>query len=299
MRAVSVALSASLVASLVTVGTAVHRDVALTGLDLSGSDTALYLGPTGMTTPSPEYGTTAEHLYLDPLGFDGNVDGDTSHEGTLNVVTTPETNQWDDSVQAGRLDLDAAVEKELATGQFDAEHPLSVFAYSQSTIDAAYAQQDIAGYEGAHSLSHDAVQFVYVGDTGSELGLLNNVNDVLVSIFGAQQAESLERFLSIEDILHVPAPVLPTEVYTLQGDGFAEFMHYVTLGTPDTIDWSGLESGLSQTHDEYLGLDPATIAAGLQDAVTHGDLTDVSLVDPTDPWTVIWDAAMNISPLFG
>lgn len=107
---------------------------------LLGSTTALVLGGTGQPTPSTAYVDAIESLYLKPLGFADSASicdmvASVPCDGSLQVLTTPEVFEFGPSSLQGESDLIAAVEAEYATGAISAEHPLTIFAYSQSAIE--------------------------------------------------------------------------------------------------------------------------------------------------------------------
>jgi hypothetical protein len=86
-----------------------------------------------------EWADAATKLYFDPLGFNG----------TTMTVTIPEYIPGDDlekAVGIGVQDLVNAVETQYNAGAIDATDPLYIFGYSQSGVEAALAEQQLADY---------------------------------------------------------------------------------------------------------------------------------------------------------
>ena len=132
---------------------------------LSGSTNALILGSTGIPTPDAAYISDAEKLYLDPNGYHGTT------ASTL-ALTTPETNDFGSSVTQGENDLVKAVVADYSAGDMHCaasglcSDPLTIFTYSQSSVVASLAEQQLAD----DKIPTDALRFVMVGDTASAQG---------------------------------------------------------------------------------------------------------------------------------
>jgi len=145
---------------------------------LAGSTNALILGSTGIPTPDAGYIAGAESLYLEPNGYDGAA-------ASALALTTPETYDFTSSVTQGEQDLVSAVVADYAAGAMDCikgvcSDPLTIFAYSQSSLITSLAEQDLA----ADGIPTDALRFVMTG----------------------------------ADPLGVPDNLYPTEVYNIDGD---------------------------------------------------------------------------------
>ncbi|WIM86055.1 PE-PPE domain-containing protein [Candidatus Mycobacterium wuenschmannii] len=149
---------------------------------LFGSTHALVLGSTGIPTPDAAYIAGAENLYLDPSGYDGTT-------ATTLALTTPETFDFTSSVPQGEQDLINAVLADYSSGAMDCNSlglcndPLTIFAYSQSSLVAALAEQQLS----ADGIPSDALRFVLTG----------------------------------ADPLVVPDSLYPTEVFDIYGDFFS------------------------------------------------------------------------------
>ncbi|CAJ1508352.1 PE-PPE domain-containing protein [[Mycobacterium] holstebronense] len=121
---------------------------------LAGSQTALILGGTTQPTPSPEFARSAENLFLNPLGFNGGstgsmvcyMDGTDPCSAPLQVLTTPELIQQGPSSLTAASAIVLAVENQFNAnpGAYDAEHPLTIFGYSQSATAESIAMTRLA-----------------------------------------------------------------------------------------------------------------------------------------------------------
>ena len=137
---------------------------------LAGSDTAIILGGTTEPTPDTAFAQAAEDLYLNALGFDGGATDSTVCDmvGTdpcaapLQVLTTPELIQQGPSNLTAADDVVLAVENEFNAdpGAFSAEHPLTIFGYSQSATAESIAMTRLE----ADGIPTDDLHFVFIGD---------------------------------------------------------------------------------------------------------------------------------------
>jgi hypothetical protein len=291
-------------AASVPLDQALHADVALLSADgsLSGSDTAIILGGTTEPTPSTAFAQAVENLYLHPLGFDDGATYSTVCDmiGTdpcsapLQVLTTPELIQQGPSSLTAASDVVLAVENEFNAdpGAFSAEHPLTIFGYSQSATAESIAMSRLEG----HIPSAD-LHFVFIGDPSLPGdGIWPNLVADLDTIFGSSLTNSLLTAIGLDGVLGnvTPNDLYPTTIYTLAGDGVANFQQDFTAGgLLDPI------AGLFVQHVEYLGLTPTQIA----DATTsiNGDLTYVDISDSInnfDAWIGAIEHGVASSGLF-
>jgi PE-PPE domain len=192
---------------------------------LSGSDTAIILGGTFESTPSTSFAQTAEDLYLHPLGFDDGATSSTVCDmvGTdpcaapLQVLTTPELIQQGTSSLTGADDLTLAVENEFNAdpGAFSAEHPLTIFGYSQgATVESiAMTQLAEAGIPSAD------LHFVSIGDLSLPVdGVNSNLVPDLDSLLGSSLTNTLVNFFGLNGILGnvTPDDLYPATIYTAE-----------------------------------------------------------------------------------
>jgi PE-PPE domain len=249
---------------------------------LSGSDTAIILGGTTEPTPSTAFAQAAENLFLHPLGFDDGATSSTVCDmiGTdpcaapLQVLTTPELIQQGPSSLTAADDVVLAVENEFTAnpGAFSAQDPLTIFGYSQSATAESIAMSRLE----ADGIPSADLHFVFIGDPSlADTGAWPNLVPDLDSLFGTSVTNTLLTDLGFNDILGnlTPGDIYPTTIYTLDGDGVAQFQQdFESGGLLGTIE------GLFLQHVEYLGLTPDEIAAAT--ITTNGaDLTYVDIPD--------------------
>src|SRR6201996_4156406 len=248
---------------------------------LSGSDTAIILGGTTEPMPSTAFAQAAENLYLNPLGFDGGATSSTVCDmvGTdpcaapLQVLTTPELIQQGPSSLTGADDVVLAVENEIKAdpGAINPDHPLTIFGYSQSATAESIAMTRLE----ADGIPSDDLHFVFIGDPSlAGTGAWPNLEADLDSIFGTNLTNTLLTDIGFNGILGnvTPDDLYPTTIYTLAGDGVADFQ-------PDFTSEGllGPLVGLFLQHVEYLGLTPTEIANAT--TTTDDDLTLVDIPD--------------------
>jgi hypothetical protein len=244
---------------------------------LAGSDTAIIVGGTFEPTPDTAFAQAAENLYLHPLGFDDGATSSTVCDmvGTdpcaapLQVLTTPELIQQGPSSLTGADDLTLAVENEFNANPdaFSPEHPLTIFGYSEGTTVESIAMTQLAE---DHIPSAD-LQFVMIGDLSLPGGTLANLVPDLDSLFGSSVTNTLINFFDLNGVIGdvTPDDLYPATIYTLNGDGYADFQQDFTAGG-----LLGVLEGVLNEHAEYLGLTSTQIA----DATTSTD-GDLTLVD--------------------
>jgi hypothetical protein len=251
---------------------------------LAGSDTAIIVGGTFEPTPDTAFAQAAEDLYLHPLGFDDGATSSTVCDmvGTdpcaapLQVLTTPELIQQGPSSLTGADDLTLAVENEFNADPdaFSPEHPLTIFGYSQGTTVESIAMSQINDYSMAHgdSIPSADLQFVMIGDLSLPGGTLANLVPDLDSLFGSSLTNALINFFDLNGVIGdvTPDDLYPATIYTLNGDGYADFQQDFTTGG-----LLGVLEGVLNEHAVYLGLTPTQIADATTS--TNGDLTLVDI----------------------
>jgi PE-PPE domain len=247
---------------------------------LSGSDTAIILGGTFESTPSTAFAQAAEDLYLRPLGFDDGATSSTVCDmvGTdrcaapLQVLTTPELIQQGPSSLTAADDVVLAVENEFNAdpGAFSAEDPLTIFGYSQSATAESIAMTRLE----ADGIPTDDLHFVFIGDPSLPGAVWPNLVPDLDALLGSSLTNTLFTDLGFNGVLGnlTPDDLYPTTIYTLGGDGVADFQQGYTTGGP-----LAPLVNLFVQHAEYLGLTPTQIADATTS--TNGDLTLVDISD--------------------
>jgi len=256
---------------------------------LAGSDTAIILGGTTEPTPSTAFAQAAENLFLNPLGFDGGATSSTVCDmvGTdpcaapLQVLTTPELIQQGPSSLTAADDVTLAVENEFNAnpGAFSAEDPLTIFGYSQSATAESIAMTRLE----ADKIPSADLHFVFIGDPSlADTGVWPNLVADMDGIFGTSLTNTLLTDLGIDGVLGnvTPDDLYPTTIYSLDGDGVAQFQpDFESGGLLGTIE------GLFVQHVEYLGLTPDEVAnatTSTDDLITNVDISDN--INNADAW---------------
>ncbi|BBX45304.1 hypothetical protein GCM10009641_21050 [Mycobacterium cookii] len=202
------------------------------------------------------YADAAVKLYLEPSGFHAAADG--SNISTLNMPEVVPGGGLDHAVDYGVNELVTNVESDYAAGDFGNDNPLYVFGYSQSSVVAGMAEQQLA----ADHIPTDDLHFVMVGDSASaEGGFLNAFVNDLPESWRPYVLDVFKHF-GANEVLGQTTPnnLYPTDVYSLSGDGWANYDHGLN------------DFGLFTDHLEYLGLTPAEIAtagAPVVDGITN------------------------------
>ncbi|HEY2198536.1 MAG TPA: PE-PPE domain-containing protein [Mycobacterium sp.] len=265
----------------VGVASALSNPAAYADDPLSGSDTAIILGGTTEPTPSTAFAQAAENLFLNPLGFDGGATSSTVCDmiGTdpcaapLQVLTTPELIQQGPSSLTAADDVVLAVENEFTAnpGTFSASDPLTIFGYSQSATAESIAMSRLE----ADGIPSADLHFVFIGDPSlADTGVWPNLVPDLDSLFGTSVTNTLLTDLGFAAVLGnvTPDDLYPTTIYSLDGDGVAQFQQdFESGGLLGTIE------GLFVQHVEYLGLTPTEIAdatTSTNDLLTYVDIPD-------------------------
>ncbi len=237
---------------------------------LLGDGTALIFGPSGVPEPPPQYVDAAEQLYLQPLGFTGT--GQSSYiPDQIYPLTGPNSLEAVTSLAQDQSNMVSDIENQITAGGVTPENPVVVFGYSQSTDAASQTMSQLA-QQGVPS---DDVHFVLVGDPQNPDGGFVNTFD-----FPAGEDSAFTAF-GQAFIPATPSDLYPTDIYTLEYDGFADFPHYTTNLLADL----NALVGVFLAHSEYLNLTPdqinnAQLLPG-SEALTGEGLTDYYLI-PND-----------------
>ncbi len=199
------------------------------------------------------YADVANALYLQPNGFDGDA----------TVFITPSAGNEVENVAPGVQALVQTIEGDYTAGDLSSTTPLYVFGYSEGAVEEGLAEQQLSDF----GIPQGDLNFVMVGDSASaEGGFLNSFIDSLPE---SEQQATTELFAQ----LGVTAPLLgattpndlyPTEVYSLSGDGWANYDDGANI------------YGMFTEHLEYLGLTPAEVAAATE---TTDGLTNYYTID--------------------
>jgi hypothetical protein len=217
----------------------------------------------------------------------------------LQVLTTPEVFEFGPSSLQDESDLIAAVQGEYAAGAISADHPLTIFAYSQSAIAASAAEKVLSA-----TIPRDDLHFVFIGDPSDASGIATNIYADLVQLFGGgTTGTDITDFVlkAINEDQFAPGGLLagdtpedlyPTTIYNINTDGVSDWQEDwdAGLAANDGNPWAALTNGLYHfftTHVEYLGLTPEEIASGVTS--TDGLTTTITIPDGADPGAIIND----------
>ena len=248
------------------------RAVRLTSGDTAdsplGDGTALILGGSGLETPGQDLcEMSIDTDYLAPRDF----------SGTTQIVTTPEalypflgpfTETFDDSEAQGQQILDTAILNQIAGGNVDAANPVDVFGYSQSAVIGSLLMPELA----SQNVPSDDVHFVLVGDVSAPNGGLLERFDLPA---GTQPSIPS---MGITFSGATSSDLYPTDVYTNEYDGFADFPQYPI----DPLSDINAVLGIAFQHTTYLGLTPEQIQDAIQLPTTAADtLTNYYMIPDT------------------
>ncbi|WP_428343059.1 PE-PPE domain-containing protein [Mycobacterium sp.] len=204
-----------------------------------GDGTALLMGGTSIPQPSPLYLDAADTLYLHPRGFDG----------TLQSLFTPE-DVSPTSETRGEQILDSTILQEFNNGELSAQNPAVVFGYSQSASISSAVMRELAG-QGVPSRD---VHFVLIGDPDNPAG-------------GSEVATGDLSPQYLMANVATPNDLYPTDVYTHEYDGVADFPKYPLNLLSDL----NAALGFIYEHGTYLSLTPEQISGAVQLPTTAAD----------------------------
>jgi hypothetical protein len=242
------------------------RDVQLTSGDGAGSPlgdgTALVMGGSSIPIPPQSYVNAADTLYLQPRDFTGTPQALDTPEGFY-PTTGVNSLTADASEAQGAQILNGAITGQIADGNVDAANPVVVFGYSQSSALSTMTMEQLWN-QGVPS---DDVHFVLVGDTAAPNGgLLERFTDLSVPSFGITFGNP------------TPDDLYPTDVYTLEYDGFADFPQYPI----DPLSDLNAFAGMIYEHLTYLDVDPGQIQNAIPLETTGDSLTDYYMIGVQD-----------------
>lgn len=226
-----------------------------------------------------QYADLATSLYLDPNGFDG------TPTTLLVPEVIPGVPDLQQTVGISVQDLVDAVEKQYDAGALNASDPLYIFGYSQGAVVASLAEQQLAN-DGIPSAD---LHFVLVGDSASaDGGFLNSFVDSLPEWMRQFTTDTLLQF-GLGDVLGATTPdnLYPTDVYSLSGDGWANWDNGANL------------AGMFTDHLEYLGLTPAEVSSATLSFVDN--MTDYYTINSAgvDSFSALWNTLEMAVSVFG
>ena len=233
-----------------------------------GDGTALLFGPTLVPTPPSQYVDAADTLYLQQLGFTGTGDRRTYPRV---VCVGPQQLAYGTSLDQDQSIMVSDIESQIAGGGVSPENPVVVFGYSQSSEAASLLMQQLQ----ADGVPTDDVHFVLVGDPVNPDGGFMNTFDFPAGNTSAFTA------LDVPFEPATPSDLYPTDIYTLEYDGFADFPHYTTNLLSDL----NATLGFFLAHFTYLDLTPDQVSNAIllpgSEELTGEGLTDYYMI-PND-----------------
>jgi hypothetical protein len=239
-----------------------------------GDGTALVFGPTLVPIPPPQYVDAADTLYLQPLGFTGTAQSSFIPDGSS--ALDPKSLGFGTSLGQDQQIMVSDIESQIAAGGVSPENPVVVFGYSQSSEAASLIMSELA-QQGVPS---DDVHFVLVGDLSNPNGGLLNTFDFPAGNTSAFTA------LDVPFEPATPFDLYPTDIYTLEYDGFADFPHYTTNLLSDL----NAMLGFFLAHFTYLNLTPDQINNAIllpgSEALTGAGLTNYYMI-PNDTLPIL------------
>jgi hypothetical protein len=243
-----------------------HADVDTGATPLDGSTTALIMGPTFIPDPSllPGYIPTIDDLYLQDLGFTGT---------DITSLVTPESPDFGPSIAEGELDLVNTIEADYNAGGDVtwATDPLTITAYSQSTVIASLAEPIL----NELGIPSSDLRFVFLGDAAADpstgaTGILDTWGD---TTFGKDILDLLGSGNLVDAT--TPNDLYPTDVFTVTGDLFGDY----PVSAAELWVLGFFE------HGDYMGLTESEIQAAMHDTATtvvDGLTTYYTIPDPSD-----------------
>lgn len=243
-----------------------HARVLLAGAESSlGDGTALIMGASFIATPSQGWLNAFDKLYLQPHGFTGDMRAVTTPE-SLYPFTGPFSMTFDNSTTQGQQIILDAIKAQIAAGGVSHANPVVVSGYSQSsTIDSLLMSRLTA--EGVDP--HD-VHFVLLGDP-------SNPNGGLLERFAIPDGNTPDATsLGLTFSGATPSDISPTDIYTYEYDGFADFPKYPINLLSDLNAYLGIVFN----HIAYLGLTPDQVANAIQlPTSTTDSLTNYFMIE--------------------
>jgi PE-PPE domain len=209
----------------------------------------------------------ADTLYLQQLGFTGTAQSSFIPDEIYPLTGVKSLGAVTSLGQDQQI-MVSDIESQIAAGGVSAENPVVVFGYSQSSDASSQIMSELA-QQGVPS---DDVHFVLVGDPQNPNGGFVNTFD-----FPAGNTSAFTAFdQSFEPA--TPSDLYPTDIYSIEYDGFADFPHYTTNLLSDL----NAMLGLFFEHFIYLDLTPAEINSAVllpgSEALTGEGLTDYYMI---------------------
>jgi PE-PPE domain len=265
--------------------------------DPTPPDIGLVMGGSGDPIPGSGYVGAANDLYI-LNGPDGvpNYPGTTYPDPYANGLYTPE--QWypiegvhneyinypndaagfssqSTSVGQGVTILENAINSNVAAGDVS-----TVFGYSQSAIISTQVMEllDPSNTPGGSSIPSGDLQFLLIGDPNNPNGgLLERFNGFETSSGTAVHDELNIPSLGVSFDGATPSDAYPTDIYTLQYDGLADFPRYPI----DFLSDLNAVLGFDEIHGTYLNQGLGLAGGPTAEQIAHAILLPGSALDST------------------
>jgi hypothetical protein len=181
-----------------------------------GDGPAYVMGGSTIAVPPQRYVDAIEQLYLQPLGYTGTAQGLFTPEG-LYPVSGVKSLPFDESTAQGQKILDSTILQQFHDGNLSPENPAVVFGWSQSATLSSLTMSQLH----EQGVPSDDVRFVFVGDPSAPNGGMLERFDVPID----GQSPTVPA-LGITFSGATPSELYPTDIYTAEYDGFADFPRY-------------------------------------------------------------------------
>jgi PE-PPE domain len=235
-----------------------------------GDGTALVFDGSGVSIPPPQAVDAADTLYLQPLGFTGTAESAFEPNGAY-PLTGVHSLPLDPSLGQDQQIMISDIQAQIAGGGVSAENPVVVFGYSQSADAASLIMSQLQ----AAGVPSDDLHFVFVGDPQNPNGGFLNTFDFPAGNTGAVTPFDASFYPP------TPSDLYPTDIYTIEYDGFADFPHY----TGNLLSDLNADLGVFLAHFAYLDITPEQIGSAMllpgSEALTGEGLTDYYMI-PND-----------------
>ena len=247
-----------------------------------GDGTALIMGASFVATPSQGWLNAFDKLYLQPHGFTGDMQAVTTPE-SLYPFTGPFSMTFDNSTAQGMQIILDAIKAQIAAGGVSPDNPVVVSGYSQSSsIDSLLMKRlEQEGVDPAN------LHFVLLGNP-------NNPNGGLLERFAVPLGDNPDAVhLGLTFSGAAPSDVSPTDVYTYEYDGFADFPKYPINLLSDLNAYLGIVFN----HIAYLGVTPEQVSNAVQLPTLDPDsLTNYYMIESASLPLL---APLRLLPVFG
>jgi PE-PPE domain len=230
-------------------------------LIMGGTGPCCVTAETPWGLPGPPYTTIADQLFIAP-NHPGYAAIGLATPEQLAPLTGLDSEPFGVSLQQGTDTLNTAIGDEVGAG-----NDVVAFGYSQSATIETLELEQLAALPADERPSTDQLAFVMIGDG-------NNPDGGLLERFDGAYIPSLDASFSGA----TPDDVYPTDIYTLQYDGWADYPQYPLNILADLNAFAGI----AFVHGEYPNLAVAQVDSATELPTTVTDtMTNLYLI-PTE-----------------